>query len=92
MEGSSQSLEEMYSRMILEDEEEGGVSVGEGIVTTNVQTYVLVGRFLTDKNINLNAMQNVMASLWRPKEGMEVHDLGILDIRLSSITCWICKR
>lgn len=41
-----------------------------------VQTHVLVGRFLTEKNINFNAMQNVMASLWRPKEGMEVHDLG----------------
>lgn len=40
------------------------------------QTYVLVGKFLTEKNINFMAMQNVMAVLWRPKEGMEVHDLG----------------
>ncbi|KAL8125716.1 hypothetical protein AgCh_013105 [Apium graveolens] len=52
---------------------------------------MLVGRFLTEKNINFNAMQNVLASLWRPKQGLEVHDLGeqryafifyhILDVR-----------
>lgn len=39
-------------------------------------TYVLVGRFLTENNINFQAMQNVMASLWRPKEGMEIQDIG----------------
>lgn len=76
MERSKQSLESLYSNMTLEDEEEGGVLVGEEVVVNKVQTHVLVGRFLTEKNINFNAMQNVMASLWRPKEGMEVHDLG----------------
>lgn len=60
--------------MTLEEEDEGGVLVGEEPITNDVQTYVLVGRFLTDKNINFNAMQNVMASLWRPKDAMEVHD------------------
>ncbi|WOG99740.1 hypothetical protein DCAR_0519095 [Daucus carota subsp. sativus] len=65
----------MYEKMTLEEEDEGGVLVGEEPITNDVQTYVLVGRFLTDKNINFNAMQNVMASLWRPKVGMEVHDL-----------------
>ena len=37
---------------------------------------MLVGRFLTDKNINFHAMQLVLASLCRPKEGMEVHNIG----------------
>lgn len=54
----------------MEDEEGGGVIVVEGDVQKPVVTYVLVGRFLTDKNINFNAMQNVLASLWRSKEGM----------------------
>lgn len=40
------------------------------------ESYVLIGRFLTEKNINFNAMQNVLATLWRPKEGMKVHDIG----------------
>lgn len=62
--------------MTLEEEDEGGVLVADEGVANNAPTYVLIGRFLTDKNINFNAMQNVMASLWRPKEGMEIHDLG----------------
>lgn len=76
MESTGKSLEEMYANMILEDEDDGGVTVGKEIVKDTIPKYVLVGRFLTEKNINFNAMQNVMTSLWRPKEGMEVHDLG----------------
>lgn len=76
MDGSNQSLEELYANMTLEEEDEGGVLVAAEVVSNNAPTYVLIGRFLTDKNINFNAMQNVMASLWRPKEGMEIHDLG----------------
>lgn len=40
------------------------------------ESYVLIGRFLTEKNINFTAMQIVLASIWRPKEGVEIHDLG----------------
>lgn len=69
-------LEEVYSRMKLAEEEEGGVVVGEEELAPAVKTYVLIGRFLTDKNINSQAMQNVLASIWRPKEGVEIHDLG----------------
>lgn len=60
----------------MEDEEEGGIIIEKNQIVESRQTYVLVGKFLTEKNINFNAMQNVMASLWRPKEGVEVHDLG----------------
>lgn len=52
------------------------MKVGEEEVTEKAQTFLLIGKFLTEKNINFNAMQNMMASLWRPKEGMEVHDMG----------------
>lgn len=69
-------LEEMYSRMVLEEEEEGGVVVGEEEVVKAATTYVLIGKFLTEKNINFQAMQNVLASIWRPREGVEIHDLG----------------
>lgn len=50
MNTSGTSLEDLYSRLSLEDEEGDGVIVAEG--------------------------ENVLASLWRPKEGMEVHDIG----------------
>lgn len=69
-------LEEMYSRMMLEEDEEGGVVVGEEEVVKAATTYVLIGKFLTEKNINFQAMQNVLASIWRPREGVEIHDLG----------------
>lgn len=76
MNTSGTSLEDLYARLTLEDEEDGGVVVAEGEVQRPVITYVLMGRFVTDKNINFNAMQNVLAALWRPKEGMEVYDIG----------------
>lgn len=70
------NLEEMYANLVLEDEEDEGVVVANEEIPGKEQSFVLVGRFLTEKNINFNAMQNVIASLWRPKEGMEIHDLG----------------
>lgn len=75
MAASETSLEELYARLALEEEDDGGIVVAEGEIKTRT-TYILVGRFLTEKNINFNAMQNVIASLWRPKEGMEIVDLG----------------
>lgn len=70
------SLEDMYAGLVLEEEDEGGIIVASTEVVEQKQTYVLIGKFLTEKNINFHAMQNVMATLWRPKEGMEVHDIG----------------
>lgn len=70
------SLEEMYANLVLEDEEEEEIIVEKTDIIELKQTFVLVGRFLTEKNINFNAMRNVIASLWRPKEGIEIHDLG----------------
>lgn len=76
MAAESSNLEEMYARLVLEEEEEGGVMVAEKEIQGHKETFVLVGKFLTEKNINFQAMQNVMASLWRPREGMEIHDIG----------------
>lgn len=76
MSSSMGDLEDMYSRMMLADEEEGGVVVGDEEMIPAAKTYVLIGKFLTDKNVNFQAMQNVLASIWRPKEGVEIHDLG----------------
>lgn len=72
---SEASLEEMYAKIVIDDEDEDGIVEANEVVEQK-QSYVLVGKFLTENNINFNAMQNVMASLWRSKEGMEVHDLG----------------
>lgn len=75
--GSAQTnLEEMYAQLSLEEEDEGGVVIGDDEVITHKQVFILVGKFLTEKHINFQAMQNVLAALWRPKEGVEIHDLG----------------
>ncbi|XP_074323435.1 uncharacterized protein LOC141660354 [Apium graveolens] len=76
MESNVMSLEAMYARLAMEEEEGGGEVEG---VTENVQqqpTFVLIGRFLTEKNINFQVMKNVLASIWRPREGMDFYDLG----------------
>lgn len=75
MAATKTSLEELYANLSLEEEDDGGIVVARGEVKPRT-TYVLVRRFLTEKNINFNAMQNVIASLWRLREGMEIHDLG----------------
>ncbi|XP_074378336.1 uncharacterized protein LOC141719869 [Apium graveolens] len=76
MEYNKSNLEEMYARLTIEVEEEGGMVVDAVEIHEEKEQYVLVGRFLMENNINFQAMQNLLASLWRPKEGMEVHDLG----------------
>lgn len=78
MESNHPNLEKLYERLTIEEEEEedNGVIVGVVEEQEKKESFLLVGRFLTEKNINFQAMQNVLASLWRPKKGMEVHDIG----------------
>lgn len=92
MSSSETNLEELYARLVEEEEDDGGVIVAESEVHPQKTTYVLVGRFLTERNIKFNAMQNVLTSLWRPKEGMEVHDTGGIGIRLCFIIHWIYRK
>ncbi|XP_074336280.1 uncharacterized protein LOC141673434 [Apium graveolens] len=69
-------LDELYARLALEEEEDEGVVVAREDSSSIQKTYVLIGRFLAYKNINFKIMHNVMASLWRPKKGMEIHEIG----------------
>lgn len=80
---SEETLEDMYAKLVIEDEDEGGLVVSNSEVVVQKQLFVLIGKFLTEKNVNFSAMRNVMANLWRPKEGMEVHDMG--DSRYSFV-------
>lgn len=64
------NLEEMNARLALEEEEGEGIIVMEEEAGIQQKTFVLIERFLTEKNINFHAMQNVLASIWRPKEGI----------------------
>lgn len=57
------NLEEMDVLIALEEEEDGGVILGEKEQRPSKNIYALMGKFLTEKNINFNAMWNVLASL-----------------------------
>lgn len=76
MSSSTNSLEKMYARLAQKEEEDEVVTVGEGEQQPLRLIYTLVGKFLTEKNINFNAVRNILASLWRSREGMKIHDLG----------------
>lgn len=74
-----QQMEDDFARIRLEDEEDGGLMYEENQEDlSEIDTrWCLVGRFLTESTIDFQAMQNKMASLWRPGRGMYVKELDI---------------
>ncbi|KAJ8900479.1 hypothetical protein K2173_025256 [Erythroxylum novogranatense] len=58
-------------------EEEQGIELDEEDVEEGVEDFSLslVGRFLTDKVINFNAMKQTMAALWRPFMGVSIREV-----------------
>lgn len=66
----------MYAKLVIDEEDAEEIAVANTKIVEQRQSYVLIGRFLKEKNINFNAMQNVMAILWRPREGMQVQNIG----------------
>lgn len=70
-------MEESFAKIRIEEEEEGGLSyeeTQEDLLEIDVR-WCLVGKFLTDSNIDFQAMQHKMASLWRPGREMFVKEL-----------------
>ena len=71
-------MEDLYAKITLEDEEEDGIIFEETGDDGDIIDYrwCLVGRFLIDRSINLMAMKNTLASIWRPVKGVCIKDLG----------------
>lgn len=62
----------------LSKDEDDGIILEAGSVSQggpNIKL-CLIGRFLTDRPINFNAMKNRMASIWRPGKGICIKELG----------------
>ncbi|KAL8106936.1 hypothetical protein AgCh_023655 [Apium graveolens] len=59
------------------DEEENYVFVLGGDVDIAINKYELcvVGRFVTERNINVNAMKTKMADVWRPTMGINIKEI-----------------
>lgn len=49
----------------------------EGVEGLNKFDLCLVGRFLTEKNINVKAMRSKMADVWRPAMGVTIKELRV---------------
>lgn len=63
-------LNEQFAGLNIEEEENSAfVLEGEGEVETNKYELCMVGRFLTGKSINVNAMKTKMADVWKPADG-----------------------
>lgn len=71
-------MEEGIAMIRLKDEEEGGLMY-DGTMEDTVSEidirWCLVGKFLTESSIDFQAMQDKMASLWRPGRGVYVKEL-----------------
>ncbi|KAM6549548.1 hypothetical protein CsatB_021224 [Cannabis sativa] len=70
-------IAEQYESLNIEDEEETGILYegGDEELSDIDDRWVLVGRFLTKRSIDFQAMQNKMAVLWQPGRGMYVKEL-----------------
>uniref|UniRef100_A0A803PEK6 Reverse transcriptase domain-containing protein n=1 Tax=Cannabis sativa TaxID=3483 RepID=A0A803PEK6_CANSA len=71
------NMEDQYASITLEEEETGGLQYGvnDDDLSEIDDRWCLVGRFITDREIDFLAMQHKMASLWRPGRGLYVKEL-----------------
>lgn len=71
-----QNIEEQMANLNVEDEENEDL-IFEGDVEEEIDRYelCLVGRFLTEKNINTKAMKTKIADVWKPTMGINIKEL-----------------
>ncbi|XP_062094288.1 uncharacterized protein LOC133800347 [Humulus lupulus] len=72
------NLTQQYSNIQLEEEEEEiGLVYGNALATETTldDRFCLVGKFLTTRSIDFDAMQHMIASLWQPGRGMFAKEL-----------------
>lgn len=66
-----QDVDVQMANMNIDDEENEEFSFdGEIVEEINKYELCLVGRFLTDLNVNIRAMKTKMADVWKPAMGL----------------------
>lgn len=72
-------MEDLANRMeeinIEDEENEEFIFADDVVEAMNKFELCLVGRFLTEKNLNTRAMKSKMADIWRPAQGINIKDL-----------------
>lgn len=69
MDRSNTTLKDLYTKLSITKEEEEGIVVGIEENHENKVRYVLLGKFLTEKIINFNAMQNSLLHYGYQRKG-----------------------
>lgn len=73
-----------WQKMKLADVEDGGFEdTGAEVVELNPSEvsqvdsqWTMVGKFLSDRFVNFNAMKSILANLWRPLMGVSISRVG----------------
>lgn len=80
----SSSLSDALNNIFLDDEEEGGLAIDEGITLEGEQPFngfdaklCVVARFLTEGQVDFPAMQQTLAALWKPCMGVYIKELEV---------------
>lgn len=71
-----EDINNQFAVMNVEDEENAKLIITDGVEEdSNKFELCLVGRFLTEKNINMRAMKTKLADVWRPARGINIKDI-----------------
>lgn len=71
-----EDIDERLASMGIEDEENEELVFGDEVEEiTNKFELCLVGRFLTEKSLNVRVMKSKLADVWRPVRGINIKDL-----------------
>lgn len=70
-------FEEGCAFLSLDEEDSGGLEApSHAYASASITYFELVGRFLTDRTIKIEHMQQTMASVWKPVMGVRIVPLN----------------
>lgn len=70
-------MESQLDDLSLHQEEEDGFVFDDGSLgnQNSLFDFCAIGRFLTDRSLNFNAMKGMITSIWRPAKGICIKEL-----------------
>lgn len=69
------NIDDQFANLDIEEENESFVFDGDVVEEINRYELCLVGRFLTERTINVRAMRSKIADVWKPSMGISIKEL-----------------
>lgn len=70
------NLNDQFDNLDIDDEENSVFVVGGDVeIAVNKYELCVVGRFSTERNINVNAMKTKIKDAWRPTVGIDIKEI-----------------